>query len=324
MIKTWIRLLYVTFYNEDNTYSVTIGKTTDDSKKPAIVVTGNKYLSLVKDNFTIKIYNLPYKNLIDIMERKLFRVQIYAGYLNNQDPTNFEAKKLFDGGVINIVNDKRDWRDNVATFVCASRFVAKAQEWRCNITFASGINLYSAINYIGSRAGMTNMNISNDFKYRFKSAVSSAESTPISYLDEISNEDNQYFFNSDGSEDSEITAVNVGNQALRIIDIEASKGMIIGDAPELTSSGLTWESLPVYNYMPGDLCKIDNSLINLASGADTFSGAQSTPNAVYMSKQGYYYIFDLSYNLSNTNGQFMIKLHCKSKYLFDNVTSGNL
>lgn len=323
MIRTWIRILYVTFYNENNTYSVTIGKTTDDSKKPAIQVTGNKYLSLIKDNFTIKIYNLSYKNLIDIMERKLFRVRIYAGYLNNQDPRDFEGKKIFDGGVINIVNDKRDWRDNVASFVCASRLVAKAQEWRCNLTFASGINLYSAINYIGTRAGMVNMNISKDFKYRFRSVVSSAESSPASYLDQISNEDNQYFFNSDSSEDSDITATNVGNQALRIIDIEAGKGMIIGDAPELTSNGLTWDSLPVYNYMPGDLCKIDNSLINLASGTDSFSGSQGTPNATYFSKQGYYYIFDLSYNLSNTNGQFLVKIHAKSKDLFDNVTSGS-
>lgn len=322
MIKTWIRILYVTFYNEDNTYSVTIGKTTDDSKKPAIVVTGNKYLSLVKDNFSIKIYNLPYKNLIDIMERKLLRVKIFAGYLNNQNPNSFEGKKIFDGGVINIVNDKQEWRDNVATFVCASRLVAKAQEWRCNLTFASGINLYSAINYIGTRAGMVNMNISDDFKYRFRSAVSSAESTPVNYLDQISNEDNQYFFNSDSSEDSDITAVNVGNRALRIIDIDADKGMIIGAAPELTSNGLTWYSLPVYNYMPGDLCHIDNSLLNVSFGTDSFSGSQGTPNAVYMSRQGYYYIFDLSYNLSNTNGQFMVKLHCKSKDLFDNVTSG--
>lgn len=322
MIRTWIRLLYVTFYNENSTYSVTIGKTTDDSKKPQITITGNKYLSLVKDNFTIKIYNLTHKQLIDIMERKLFRVQIYAGYLNSQNPLDFEAKKIFDGGVINILNDKRDWKDNVATFVCASRFVAKAQEWRCNLTFASGINLYSAINYIATRAGMTNMNIDNDFKYRFQSVVSSAESTAINYLDEISNEDNQYFFNSDSSEDSEITAANVGNRALRIVNIDASKGMIIGDAPELTSNGLTWNSLPVFNYMPGDLCKIDNSLINLSSGADSVSGSQGTPNAIYASRQGYYYIFDIAYNLSNTNGQFLAKLHCKSKELFDNITDG--
>ena len=60
MIRTWIRVLYVRFYNEANTMSLTIGKSVDDSQKPMISVSGNKYLSPVKDNFTVKIYNLTY------------------------------------------------------------------------------------------------------------------------------------------------------------------------------------------------------------------------------------------------------------------------
>lgn len=320
MIRTWIRVLYVRFYNEANTMSLTIGKSVDDSQKPMISVSGNKYLSPVKDNFTVKIYNLTYKQLIDIMEKKLFRIQIFCGYLDNQPFDSFDGKKIFDGGVINIVNDKKDWKDNVATFVCASRFVAKAQEWRCNVSFQSGINLYSAIKYIGKRAGMTNMNIDDSFKYKFLSEASTAESSPASYLEKISESNNSYFMNTDYSNGSEVNIFDSSRKTNRQIIIDPNKGMIIGDAPELTSNGLTWTSLPVTNYLPGDLAKIDNALINVSSGQDSYSGATSAPNAVYFDNQGLYYIFDLSYNLNNTSGDFLVKIHCKSKSLFKSLT----
>ena len=52
MVKLWTRLLYLEFINDDTGQTLTIGKTIDDSNKPKIEITGSKYISSLKDNFT--------------------------------------------------------------------------------------------------------------------------------------------------------------------------------------------------------------------------------------------------------------------------------
>lgn len=321
MIKNWIRILYIQFAKWGSSEWVRYGKTLDDSKKPRISITGSKYLSPVKDNFTIKIYNLPYSEILKIQIEELFHVQIYAGYLGNQAINQFEAKKIFDGGIVNILNEKKEYKDNIATFVCASELMAKAQQWRCNITFNSGINLYTAVKTMNRMAGMQNANISDSYKAKFMTQYSSASSSPSSYLDKISSTNNTYFMNSDTSSNgSSLNFWDSIRGGMPKIKIDPNLGMMIGSAPEITSNGLSWSSLPVYNYTPGALCEIDNSYINVTSGRTSYEGAIQTPNTVYLDKQGLYYIYQLDYTLDNTTGDFLINITAKAKDLFDNVT----
>ena len=320
MIRNWLRILYIKVAPWNSNQWSVFGKTMDDSKKPKIEISGNKYLSPIKDNFSVKIYNLPYSEIALIQMQKKFHIQIFAGYLGDQNYESFEGKKIFDGGIINIVNEKRNYKDNVVTFICANQLVARAQEWRCNISFNSGINMYSAIKYISKLAGLTNINISDYYKNKYLTEASSAKGTAASYLDKISSTDNTFFMNGDPSDGGQVNFYSSIRGGMKKIMIDPNKGMMVGNAPELTSNGLNWISLPVYNYSPGDLCCIDNSYINTSSGMDSFSGTLKTPNTVYLNQEGLYYIFDLAYSLSNINGDFAIAIHAKSKDLFDNVT----
>lgn len=329
MIKSWIRLLYIKLASWDSNEWTIIGKTIDDSKKPRITISGSKYLSPLSDNFSVKIYNLPYSEIAKIQVMKKYHIQIYCGYLGSQSYDNFEAKKIFDGGLVSITCSKRDYKDSVVTLICANKTVAKAQEWRCNVSFNSGINMYSAIKYMTRQVGLTNINVSDSFRNVYLTQANIAKGSIGNYFEELqSSGGNNYFMTTDGSEGNDISLFSNSRGGMRKVFIDATKGMIVGGYPQVTSNGLNWSSLPTFNYMCSDLCVLDNSYIDVSNNQDNYSGVTSgTPNSIYLNTQGsengrygLYYIYDLSYDLDNTNGNFLINIHAKSKDLIDNVT----
>lgn len=324
MVKIWTRLLYLNFINDETGETITIGKTIDDSQKPRIEISGTKYMSCVKDNFKIQIYNMTYLQMYLISKRQLYHVEIYAGYLNGQSYFNFNAPKIYDGYMLNMVNSKKSYKDNVTTFIVTSKLVAQSQQWRMNISFQSGVNLYSMMKYIGEKAGMTNMNISESFKDMFNADVASCDTSASSYLEKISETSNTTFMTTDSTSDSEISIFDLSDESRSrtTILIDASKGMLI-DTPEINSSGLTMTSLPVTNYLVGDTIKLDNSLINSGEGQDSYSTSIKVPNSVYINAEGLYYIWQVDYTLSNANGDFKVKLTCKNKEIFNNLTSSS-
>lgn len=325
MVKLWIRLLYLEFINDDTGENLIIGKTVDDSKKPRIEVSGTKYISSVKDNFKIQVYNMTYLQIYTIQKRQLFHVKIYAGYLNGQSYFDFTAPVVYDGYVMNLLNSKRQYSDNIVTFIVTSKLVAKAQQFRLNISYQSGVNLYAMAKYIGEKAGMTNSNISESLQNTFANDLASCDTSAANYLEQIANSDNSVFVSTDSTSDSEFSIFDLSDEdrSRTTIVIDPSKGMLIDDAPEINSSGLTFESLPVVQYLIGDVINIDNSLINVASGQDTYSESMKVPNAVYLNAQGLYYIWQVDYKLSNANGDFKLTLTCKNKEMFENITSSS-
>ena len=76
MIRNWLRILYIKVAPWNSNQWSVFGKTMDDSKKPKIEISGNKYLSPIKDNFSVKIYNLPYSEIALIQMQKKFHIQI--------------------------------------------------------------------------------------------------------------------------------------------------------------------------------------------------------------------------------------------------------
>lgn len=323
MVKLWIRLLYLEFINDDTGQVLTIGKTVDDSNKPKIEIKGSKYISSLKDNFTVKIYNMTYPQIYAIQKRQLFHIKIYAGYLNGQSYFYFEAPMIYDGYVINMLNSKKEYKDNVTTFIVTSKAVAKAQEFRLAISYQSGVNLYSMAKYISEKAGLENSYISESFKSTFEEDLASCDASATTYLDQIANSSGTTYVTTDSISDSDFSLLDLSEESRSrtTIIIDPSKGMLIGDAPEINSSGLTFDSLPVVSYLVGDLINIDNAYIDVASGQDSYSTTIKTPNTVYLNPQGLYYIWQVDYSLSNTNGDFKVQLTCKNKELFDKVTS---
>lgn len=323
--RIWIRLLYIRLAPWESSEWHEYGHTTDDSKKPKIEISGGKYLSCLKDNFTIKIYNLPMPEILKIMIGQWFHVQIYAGYLGLQNRESADGKLLFDGGVISISNQKNEYKDNVLSLVCGSRFMARAMKWRCNVNFSSGVNMYTAIRYIGSKAGLTNISVSDSFKGEFYTQIQSAKSTAGNFYDTLASGNDSFFDNADSTDGAQISFFNALRYENRqVLEVDMNKGMMIGGTPQVTSNGVTWDSLPVYNYKCGDLVHLDNSYIN-AGGNDSYSSVTSSvPNAFYMDTEGLYYIYELTYNLSNTTGNFDIHILAKAKSLFKKVYSSGV
>lgn len=316
-MKTWMRILYVTFSKWDDNKAIVYGKTWDDSKKPRIEVTGTKYLSTIKDNFTIRIYNLPYDEVLKIQLEKKFHVCIYAGYVGDQPYGNFVGEKIFDGGLINITSNKGNFKDQITSFVCASRTIAQQQEYRLNISLCSGMNMYSAINYICNISGIKRVSISDEYKYRFLKEIQSSSNSVTSYVDYLSQTNNDQLVIADSSTGSELSFAT-SNSSKEVIVLDPRTGMVINNQPEITSAGVTWESLPIRNYTCGSLVKIDPSYLNVSSGQDNKdSFINGAPNTYYISSSGLYYISQLDYTLSNSSGSFEIKITAKSKDLYD-------
>lgn len=319
MFKNWLRVLYVKFYNANNGKYYIVGKTTDDSKRLRISINGSKYLSAVKDNFTIAIYNMTYKECITILQEELYNVQIFAGYRNDEIDPN--GKCLFDGTMINISNAKKDYKDNVFYIVCASKVVGSANQYRLNLSLNSNINTYSAIKWVMAKSNIASLNISDDFKLKFFKDVQDATSSGSNYLEQISNSNTSTMINCDSSNGkSSVNVWDINTTDSRKYNIDISKGMIIGDAPNLTSNGLIWESLPVMNYMCGDTIVMDNSYINLSSGYTSYSSTISTYNTSYLDTNGLYIIMQLDYNLDNYGDSgFQVRITAKAKSLFSNL-----
>lgn len=322
-MKTWMRILYVTFSKWDSSETMVYGKTFDDSKKPQIEITGTKYLSTIKDNFTIKIYNMSYDEILKIQLEKKFHVCIYAGYIGDQSYNNFVGEKIFDGGLINITSNKSNFKDQITSFVCASRTIAQQQEYRLNVTLCSGMNMYSAINYICDISGIKRVSISDEYRYRFLKEIQSSSNSVTSYVDYLSQTNNDQLVISDSSTGSELS-FSTSNSSQEYTVLNPSAGMVINGQPEITSSGVTWESLPIRNYTCGSLIKIDPSYLNVSSGQDSEDSVISgAPNTYYISSSGLYYISQLDYTLSNTSGSFQIKITAKAKDLYDTVTGNS-
>lgn len=320
--RTWIRILYIRLAQWDSSEWHEYGHTTDDSKKPKIEISGGKYLSCLKDNFTIKIYNLPMPEILKIMMGEWFHVQIFAGYLGTQNRDTAQGKLLFDGGVISISNNLVDYKDNVLSMICGSRFMAKAMQWRCNVNFSSGVNMYNAIKYIAHKAGLTNISVSDSFKSEFYTQIANAKSTAGNFFDTLASGNESFFDNVDSTDGAQISffdALKYENR--QVIEIDISKGMMIGGVPSVTSNGVTWTSLPVYNYKCGDLVHLDNAYINTGGNESYSSVTSSVPNAFYLDTEGLYYVYELTYNLDNTTGSFQVNILAKAKSLFKKVYS---
>ena len=321
-MKYWLRVLFFQLARWDGNDWTVYGRTFEDNKKPKIVISGSKFLSPVKDNFVVKIYNLPYSEIAKIQLEEKFHIQIFCGYLGNQPYDNFSGIKIFDGGVMNITQNKQNYKDTITTFVCTSKLVAQAQQFRMGISFNSGINMYSMLKYLANSCKLNKVNIDEHYKEVYMTTANCVRGSASSYLESLASSNNDYFFTSDASEESELNCYLKDRGGFKYYTINPYKGMIINGQPKITSNGINFTSLPVFNYMCGDLIKLDNSEVDTSSGQDNYNGSMSTPNSVYLQKNGLYYIYELSYNLENDGGSFQIDIVAKSKDLFDNVTGG--
>ena len=308
--KAWMRVLTVVLISKKFKKSFTFGanylKHQDDLN---INVTINKYMSTLKDTAIIKIDNLTYAEMVQIISGEFYDVQVWSGYQKGN------VNKVFAGGVVYISNQLNSDKTNTVIILCANNIVAKFGQTRLNLTLNSSINLYSAIEFICRRAGITNSNVSDQFKKQFLKEVMTVNDTPGNWLDKLCNTNKTFISNADGVLESNFSIFDAAKSNSRVIKLDNKDILLTQGYPRLTSDGLTVNLLPTFNFVAGDIIKIDNSILDVSVSSQN-EVVKNYP--AYFSQKGEYMITEMTYTLQNRGPNFNLQLLCKNR---DRITS---
>lgn len=313
----WMRELVVTFTSSTLKKAITFGenyKNKDKSKRQDLEISCDiyTYMSALKDSATIKISNLTYAEIVTLITGKYYTIEIKAGYRNGNVMT------VFKGGVLYISNQLNSRKTNTVIILSASELVAKYSQSRLNLSLNSGINLYSAINFVCRRAGITNSNVSTQFKKKFIQEIMNVSQTSGSWLEALTSANESYVISTDSSLSSIFTIYDAAKSNYRVITLKDDTIDLQGGYPRLNSNGLTLTVMPTFAFQCGDVIKIDNSIINL--GVSSTSAAEKMP-AMYLDKDGCYMITELHYELENRGSSFGLEITAKSRSLVSGLTS---
>ena len=310
-INCWMRDIAVILTSKTLNKQMIFGQNWKQGKEDLdITINGAKYLSGLKDEFTIKIDNLTYNELLELIVGQYYDVEIKCGYRSSGIHT------IFKGGVLYISNDIESRKTQSVIILCASKLVAKYGQQRLSLGLNSGINMYSAINFLMRRAGVKNSNVSEEFKNRIIRESEQVSSTINSFIENFTQANNM-LINSDSSYGNDVTIWSPYRTDARLYDLTSNVTILVGGYPQLTSDGLSMSVLPSFNFMAGDTIKIDNSIINLGvySKSEVFSN-----KGFYLDEDGKYMIFQLSYSLQNRGSQFSVRILAKSRGLMSKIT----
>ncbi len=310
--KTWMRVLTIELTSDILHKKIIFGdRWKKEEEDFTISVTGTKYLSALKDRCTVKICNLTYKEIVNIISGQYYKIEVKCGYRNGNIFT------IFKGGILYISNVLGDRKSNDVVILCSSEVVAKFGQKRMNLSFSSGINLYSAISFICKASGMNQKEIyiDEDFKNRFLQESEIASSTITSYLDTLCST-NSFLINTDYSSSSQLAIWNPYRKDLRHIVLKSTTIILTQGYPKLDSDGLKIAVMPTFGFCPGDTIQIDNSIIDI--------GVESEQEAYqqlgrFLDKDGNYIIQQIDFDLENRGSSFSFNIKGKAKSLWNKL-----
>lgn len=304
-MRVFGRVLKVVLRSEEARREITFESKESNLK---IVVSGAKYLSGQQDEFTVDIYNLDYVVITSLIAQKYTSIQVFAGYQEN-------VFRVFSGQVIYIANSLENRSTRVCRLICINNLSGLYQN-KLNLTLKSGINMYSALEYIMMRAGINNASLSPRFREEVIPEIVNAVGSPANVLDTISKQQG-ISISGDSSDSSSVVTLwdRLGSE--KIYKLTPQNGGIINGYPTLTKNGLTLTALPVANFKPGDCIVIDNKFIDMS--IDNVDQAVSENVGFYLDPEGRYKITQLVYNLSTTDQNFTVKITAKTMNYFENL-----
>ena len=311
MMKAWMRDLQVSFSSSLMKKKLVFGTQWKQGKEDlAISIEGTKYLSSMKDSFTIRISNLTYGELIQLIKGQYYDIEIKAGYRSKG------AETIFKGAVIYMSYEKKSPTTNTVIVLAGSKLVAKYGQSRMNLGLHSGINMYSALKFVCKRAGVLNANIDQSFKNKVIRDVISVQGTAANWIDNFCSSNN-LIASSDSSYSNDMTIINPYKTNNRVIKLDSEKVVLVSGYPKLNSDGLSMTVLPTFNFMPADVIVIDNSIIDLS--VSSASGKEFN-KAAFLDEDGKYLITQLDYSLDNREDSFNVNILAKARSLYSKVS----
>lgn len=281
-----------------------------------ISVKGSKYLSALKDNGSVKISNLTYAQIVELILGRYYDIEIWAGYRTQQLQCYFR-------GAVSYISDKiRARRDNECYILFASKMVASYSQQRMNFNLNSGINLYAAFNYICLANGISSAHLPDSLKKEFLAEVTENYGTPATLAEQLANNTSQFSVDTDASIDGAgvIDCTNLRDK--RQIKLNPDSINFAKGNPTLDKDGLHIVVLPTFCFKPGDIIFIDNSIIDV-SISDPNSVA-STFKSNYLDSNGAYMIMELDYDLNNRDKTFEISIKARALSIIANVVGATI
>lgn len=271
----------------------------------AVTVSGNKYMSTLKDNCTVKISNLTYAEIVQIITGQFYNIKIECGYKTNAIQT------IFEGGVMYISNLRESVDTNTVTILCASHLVATYGQRRINLSFNSGVNLYSAIKFVCKVGGVPNPNISTQFKKQFLDAINNASNqTAAEWVNDQTTKKGTYISSSDCVGNSFMTLFDASKSNARVIKLNDETLLLTNGFPRMTADGLVFSVMPTFAFQCGDTIVMDNSLIQI----NVTSQSEATKNlGGLLDENGQYMIYEMHYELQNRGQNFYIEIYAKTR-----------
>lgn len=305
--KAWMRDLRIKLTSSSLHQSMTFGAEHLEGKQDFdIEVKGSKYMSYLKDQFTVRIKNLTYGEVLQLVNGKFYDIEIFAGYKTSG------AQSIFKGSVIYMSYQQDDPTTNTIIILAGSKLIAKYGQSKMNMSLNSGINMYSAIKFLCKRAGITNANINEDFKYRILQDTVNAQDSIGSALQDFADQ-NGFIGNSEGTDNNVLTLLDPKKNNNRVIKLDESNLVLVSGYPKLDSDGLTFSTLPIFNFMPLDVIQLDPSLIDISVDSYQSSDFNKT---MFLDKDNKYIIIQIDYDLTNRSQAYRLNITSKARSLY--------
>lgn len=308
-VKAWMRVLRITLTTkspgQNGKNKQLVFEENESGVGLAISVNGNKFMSTLKDNCTVKISNLTYVEIVQIITGQFYNIKIECGYKSSGVQT------IFEGGVMYISNLRESVDTNTVTILCASHLVASYGQRRINLSFNSGINMYSAINFVCKVGGVPNPNISTQFKKQFLEGIKNAHNqTAAEWVNDQTTKNGSYISSSDCIGNSFMTLFDANKSNARVIKLNKDTLLLTNGFPRMTADGLVFSVMPTFAFQCGDTIVMDNSLIQI----NVTSQSEATKNlGGLLDENGQYMIYEMHYQLENRGQNFFLEIYAKTR-----------
>lgn len=308
-VKAWMRILRITLTTkspgQNGKNKQLVFEENESGVGLAISVNGNKFMSTLKDNCTVKISNLTYVEIVQIITGQFYNIKIECGYKSSGVQT------IFEGGVMYISNLRESVDTNTVTILCASHLVATYGQRRINLSFNSGINMYSAINFVCKAGGVPNPNISTQFKKQFLEGIENAHNqTAAEWVNDQTTKNGSYISSSDCIGNSFMTLFDANKNNARVIKLNKDTLLLTNGFPRMTADGLVFSVMPTFAFQCGDTIVMDNSLIQI----NVTSQSEATKNlGGLLDENGQYIIYEMHYQLENRGQNFFLEIYAKTR-----------
>lgn len=300
-MKAWMRDVMVILYSpNDKTKGYTFGTDFD------ISISGLLKMGAKGDSFTIRIKNLAYSMIVDLITNQYFNVEIRAGYKTNG------MRTIFRGGVLYIWNEIDTDKTSTCTILCGSYLAARFSQSRINLSFTNGINVYNAVKYMLNQIGAKHSAIDSSLREQVFTDIVNINSTASSWLDQILNANSSFVSSTDSANGSIFDLYDVHRTHGKLFKLKSTDIILTRGRPTITTNGTDLQLLPTFQISPGDVVEVENWIFNVGGVGDLDTATEGFGFDPY----GQYIVYQISYDLQTRGGSYEMSLNCKSRTSF--------